>query len=62
MSSFIICCCSAFVLLISLIKYCYRYNKIRRYRYDDIIIRRHDSLDFDYSYHLDDRDDDILLI
>ena len=59
MSSFIICCCSAFILLISLIKYCYYYKKYRRYRYDDIYISRHDILGLDYSYHLDDRDDDI---
>ena len=62
MASFIISCCSAFALLISLIKYCCYYNKYRRYRYRDIY--RPHPLDIDYSYHSDDDidNDDILFI
>ena len=54
MSSFIICCCTALILLISLIRYCIYCNRYRRYSYID-----HDFIHpFDYNYHLEDIDDE----
>ena len=59
-SSFIISCCTAFFLLISLIKYCYYRCKYRRYRYHDYITDN----PFDIEYRLNniyyDDDDDLL--
>ena len=56
MASFIICCCTAFFLLINLIKYCYYCNRYRRYRYNNI----YPPLPFEinYDYHLEDIKDD----